>query len=688
MDKTIQLSEEEQELSRAAFDKSGGMHGVASIRNALQLLGQFVGDAEVEEACALVGHDPRAYMSLETFLSFLEIFKRNHLNQKADAELETVEAFVAVRETEFSSSEHSLNSDEDNDDAHWGEEPKPPREPDANPGIPQETLKKICQEFELTIDIQQLLDKATTRGSSSSPFIQYDEFKALLDTLDQPRIRGLPALRRSGRVLAALQEGIHTPPDEEWDTMSVFSDEDSERPGSSVPTRTTTSRNMFMGAGSMPLLDRRQSNVFSEGKRKGGGASSPSLDNHWPRRRPEEEVSVVLTTVKKPPPPPASSFAPMFGTAVRKKGEGSGYSQSALTKGYTKFGFKKGASTLEVMNMKGEGNLMDDISPRDRAALMEAYQNQKRQSKQKPKRRSEPTRRTFPTTTTTTTSKTRGSTSPKSVRSSVQASSSSSPPPPPPPMERKARTPTADAVRRAHFRAVAEVGKPNPFLFGQQNITNERAMPLLPPEPRHQHQRRRRKNARNVASHPKHKFSQMMMSAHPVLAPTPTPGGTAMVGVAVTDPTNPQKKLLVRTRPPEKQPGLYGGFSKTQHPELVENIQRGLNWYFQKHVPPQLQLHKTSVASLHHHSTAAAPLSDAADDSGGGVWEVQQEELDFALHEEAGSSVPSRHQYQQQQHQQQQHRWSGGSPHPHHSQSRTLMMPPIVSNVSNPQTVS
>eukprot|EP01001_Neometanema_parovale_P012049 NODE_830_length_2055_cov_85.269669_g787_i0.p1 GENE.NODE_830_length_2055_cov_85.269669_g787_i0~~NODE_830_length_2055_cov_85.269669_g787_i0.p1 ORF type:complete len:609 (-),score=53.45 NODE_830_length_2055_cov_85.269669_g787_i0:128-1954(-) len=340
------LDKEERALARQAFNSSKGLNSHAVIRLALTSLGQYVGERELEGFCASVGYTEGHYMSLEMFCDLLEIFKAKHLRETADPNLETADAFVAVHDTEARQGARAGSSLDNTD------QPSP-----EGKSILQDTLKSVCSDFGLSVNIQELLGKdadeplpepETEDGEVPSRCIDYEKFKGFLDALGQQQAD--QTAERAGTcsrwgLLAGKQAA-----------SSVLG-----RLGGKSPRKKSSTSNAD-NAGTA-----RRTRSRSGGIRRKGNPDDPRLgprvllDSDWPVRRPLPTIPEINLAKEKLS---NTSFAGML-FSHRKRGESSGYSQPPLTpKGM------KPKTTLELLTEDTSGDLFNEISPRDREILL------------------------------------------------------------------------------------------------------------------------------------------------------------------------------------------------------------------------------------------------------------------------------------------------------------------------------
>ncbi|KAG2496512.1 hypothetical protein HYH03_005336 [Edaphochlamys debaryana] len=129
------------------FDKDGtGTIDTKELRTALSALGQNPSEEEMFVMISQVDEDGSRLIEFAEFVRVIQINKQ--LSSKDADEAETLDAFVAL----------GGNAD-------------------RTGRISMDKLKAICEEFELTINVDRLVKDA---DADFSGFLSYDEFRALL----------------------------------------------------------------------------------------------------------------------------------------------------------------------------------------------------------------------------------------------------------------------------------------------------------------------------------------------------------------------------------------------------------------------------------------------------------------------------------------------------------------------------
>jgi|UniRef100_A0A7S4LCT0 hypothetical protein len=253
------LTQVEKAIARDIFEKTDGLQGLANMRNILLSLGQYVSESDVEEACNEIEFDVSNYMSENDFFRLLEVFKRQHLDDDLNPEMESVGAYAALL------NETAKAGEESEDDA-WGTQEE---EADGE-GFPQDALVKFCENFGLSVDVKSFLpqrtETAASRFAKPKRLIKFEDFKVLMD-LPSPASR---ERARHGRTLPGI-EGTANPEPLNPEQSKSFDLEMGEAPTLKL------SRRSLDGAEAPPSAMRQKN-------------STVLFDNHWPRRKSDREL--------------------------------------------------------------------------------------------------------------------------------------------------------------------------------------------------------------------------------------------------------------------------------------------------------------------------------------------------------------------------------------------------------------
>eukprot|EP00741_Cyanophora_paradoxa_P007661 tig00001164_g7410.t1 len=144
------LTQQEIDACRDAFDRfdkdNSGAIDVWELKSTLAELGQAPSEEELFQMISQVDDDGSGGITFSSFLKLIEIQKTRL--KAEDDESDTIDAFVAMGGN-----------------------------PDKTGEIATDKLRKTIKQFELTIDIDQLIAETDTDGSG---FIDYEEFKTML----------------------------------------------------------------------------------------------------------------------------------------------------------------------------------------------------------------------------------------------------------------------------------------------------------------------------------------------------------------------------------------------------------------------------------------------------------------------------------------------------------------------------
>uniref|UniRef100_A0A7S1M4H7 EF-hand domain-containing protein n=1 Tax=Neobodo designis TaxID=312471 RepID=A0A7S1M4H7_NEODS len=148
-----ELNFEEILTARTVFAKhaDGKVKSVHQLRSILSDLGQYPSQAELDAVLECFGNKLR----FEDFARYLEFLKRSFLKPEAK-DADTVRAFVALGGSH-----------------------------DRHGNIIADDLRSACRKFNLTIDIDKMLQEVDEDGSGA---IDYSEFRAMWESADQNNV--------------------------------------------------------------------------------------------------------------------------------------------------------------------------------------------------------------------------------------------------------------------------------------------------------------------------------------------------------------------------------------------------------------------------------------------------------------------------------------------------------------------